>query len=133
MQAASVVDEVLIQFGETVQMRIGTRAKPNIRVHVKENAKYLYHRQLIMSTCTYTKEPRHTLQFPQVQVYLYTFIKKPYTRICCILDYLNACLLQKHAWPNSINSSKYTKLLYYRVVVNFTIITELVECIYRIV
>jgi hypothetical protein len=74
MQAASVVDEVLIQLGENVQMYIGTRAKPNIRVDLKGNAKYVYHRQLSMTTCTYTKEPQHTLQFPQVQVYLYTFI-----------------------------------------------------------
>jgi hypothetical protein len=74
MQAASVTDEVLIQLGENVQMYIGTRAKPNIRVNLKGNAKYVYHRQLSMSTCTYTKEPRHTLQFPQVQVYLYAFI-----------------------------------------------------------
>jgi hypothetical protein len=51
MQAASVADEVLIQLGENVQMYIGTRAKPNI------NAKYVYHPQLSMSTCTYTKEP----------------------------------------------------------------------------
>jgi hypothetical protein len=59
--------------------------------------------------------------------------RKPYSRICCTLDYLNACVLQKRAWPNSINSSKYTKLPYYWIVVNFTIVTELVECIYRIV
>jgi hypothetical protein len=74
MQAASVADEVLIQLGENVQMYIGTRAKPNIRVNLKRNDKYIYHQQLIMPTCTYTKEPRHTLQFPQVQVYLYAFI-----------------------------------------------------------
>jgi hypothetical protein len=55
-------------------MYIGTRAKPNIRVNLKGNAKYVYHRQLSMSTCTYTMEPRHTLKFPQVQVYLYAFI-----------------------------------------------------------
>jgi hypothetical protein len=69
MQAASVADEVLIQLGENVQMYIGIRAKPNIRVSLKGNAKYVS-----MSTCTYTKEPWHTLQFPQVQVYLYAFI-----------------------------------------------------------
>jgi hypothetical protein len=74
MQATSVADEVLIQLGENVQMYIGTRAKPNIRVNLKGNAKYVYHRQLSMSTCTHTKEPRHTLQFPQVLVYLYAFI-----------------------------------------------------------
>jgi hypothetical protein len=74
MQATSVADDVLIQLGENVQLYIGTRAKPNIRVNLKGNAKYVYHRQLSMSTCTYTKEPRHTLQFSQVQVYLYTFI-----------------------------------------------------------
>jgi hypothetical protein len=50
--------------------------------------------------------------------------------MCCILDYLNACVLQKRAWPNSINSRKYTKLPYYRIAVNFTIIIRLVECIY---
>jgi hypothetical protein len=66
MQTASIADEVLIQLGENVQMYIGTRANPNIRVNLKGNAKYVYHRQLSMSTCTYTKEPRHTLQFPQV-------------------------------------------------------------------
>jgi hypothetical protein len=42
MQAASIVDEVLIQLGENVQMHIGTRAKPNIRVNLKGNAKYAY-------------------------------------------------------------------------------------------
>jgi hypothetical protein len=72
--AASVAYEVLIQLGENVHMYIGTKAKPNIRVDLKGNAKYVYHRQLSMTTCTYTKEPQHTLQFPQVQVYLYTFI-----------------------------------------------------------
>jgi hypothetical protein len=74
MQAASVADEVLIQLGDYVLMYIGMKAKPNIRVNLKGNAKYVYHQQLSMSTCTHTKEPRHTLQFPQVQVYLYTFI-----------------------------------------------------------
>jgi hypothetical protein len=74
MQASSVADEVLIQLGENVRMYIRTRAKPNIRVNLKGNAKYVYHQQLSMSTCTYTKEPWHTLQFPQVQVYLYAFI-----------------------------------------------------------
>jgi hypothetical protein len=42
MQAASIADEVLIQLGENVQMHIGTRAKPNIRVNLKGNAKYVY-------------------------------------------------------------------------------------------
>jgi hypothetical protein len=115
MQAASVADAVLIQLGENVQMCIGTRAKSNVRVNLKGNAKYVYDRQLSMSACTYTKEPRHTLQFPQVQVY-YTHLyikRKPYAHICCILDYLNECVLQKRAWPNSINLSKYTKLPYY--------------------
>jgi hypothetical protein len=74
MQAASVADEVLIHLGENVQMCIGTREKPNVRVNVMGNAKYVYNQQLNMSTCTYTKEPRHTLQFPQVHVYLYAFI-----------------------------------------------------------
>jgi hypothetical protein len=76
MQAASVTDEVLIQLGENVQMCIGTRAKPNIRVNLKGNAKYVYDLQLSMSTCTYIKEPQHTRQFPQVQVHLYAFIQK---------------------------------------------------------
>jgi hypothetical protein len=77
MQAASVADEVLIQLGENVQMCIGTRAKPNVRVNLKVNAKYPYDRQLCMSTCTYTKEPRHALQFPQVQIYyMYLYKKK---------------------------------------------------------
>jgi hypothetical protein len=53
MQAASVADEVLIQLGENVQMCIETRAKPNVRVNLKGNAKYVYDRQLSMSTCTY--------------------------------------------------------------------------------
>jgi hypothetical protein len=74
MKAASVADEVLIQLGENVQMYIGTSAKPNIRFNLKGNAKFVYHQQLSMSTCTYTKEPHHTLQLPQVQVYLYAFI-----------------------------------------------------------
>jgi hypothetical protein len=64
MQAASVADEVLIQLGENVQMCIGIREKPNVRVNIKGNPKYVYDQQLSMSTCTYTKEPRHTLQFP---------------------------------------------------------------------
>jgi hypothetical protein len=85
MQAASVADEVLIQLGENLQMCIGTRAKPNVRVNLKENAKYVYDRQLSMSTCTYTKEPKHTLQFPQVQVY-YTHLYKKKT-ICTHMLY----------------------------------------------
>jgi hypothetical protein len=36
MQAALVADEVLIQLGENVEMYIGTRAKPNIRVNLSE-------------------------------------------------------------------------------------------------
>jgi hypothetical protein len=36
LQAASVADEVLIKLGEIVQMYIGTRAKPNIRVKLRE-------------------------------------------------------------------------------------------------
>jgi hypothetical protein len=80
MQATSVADEVLIQLGENVQMCIGIRAKPNVRVNLKENAMYVYDRQLSMSTCTYTKEPRHTLLFPQVQVY--------YTHLYQIPNYL---------------------------------------------
>jgi hypothetical protein len=55
MQAASVADEVLIQLAENVHMCIGTRAKPNVRVNLKGNAKYVYDRQLSMSTSTYTK------------------------------------------------------------------------------
>jgi hypothetical protein len=39
MQAASIVDEVLIQLGENLHMYIGTRAKPNIGVNLKGNAK----------------------------------------------------------------------------------------------
>jgi hypothetical protein len=42
MQAALVADEVLIQLGKNVQMCIGTRAKPNVRVNLKGNAKYLH-------------------------------------------------------------------------------------------
>jgi hypothetical protein len=78
MQAASIADEELIQLGENVQMCIGTIAKPNVRVNLKGNAKYVYDRQLSMSIRTYTKEPRHTLQFPQVQVY-YTHLYKKKT------------------------------------------------------
>jgi hypothetical protein len=59
-----------------VQMCIGTRAKPIVRFNLKGNAKYVYDRQLSMSKCTYTKEPQHTLQFREVQVYLYAFISK---------------------------------------------------------
>jgi hypothetical protein len=97
-----------------VQMCIGTRAKQNVRVNLKGNAKYVYDRQLSMPTCTYTKDPRHTLQFPQVQVY-YAHLYKNKTIHTHMLytDYMNACVLQKRAWPNSINSSKYTKLPYY--------------------
>jgi hypothetical protein len=57
-------------------MYIGIREKPNKRVNLKGNAKYVHHQQLSMSTCTYTKEPRHTLQFPQVQVYYKHLYKK---------------------------------------------------------
>jgi hypothetical protein len=78
MQAASVAGEVLIQLGENVQICIGVRAKPKVRVNLKGNAKYVYDQQLSMSTCTYTKEPRHTLEFPQVQVY-YTHLYKKKT------------------------------------------------------
>jgi hypothetical protein len=39
MHAASVADDVLIQLGENVQMCKGTRAKPNVRVNLKGNAK----------------------------------------------------------------------------------------------
>jgi hypothetical protein len=81
MQAASVADEVLIQLGENVQMCIGTRAKPNVRINLKGNAKYVQDRQISMSTCTYTKEPRHTLQFPQVQVYYTDLYKKKTIRM----------------------------------------------------
>jgi hypothetical protein len=44
MQAASVADEVLIQLEKNVKMCIGTRAKPNVRVNLKGNAKYIYNR-----------------------------------------------------------------------------------------
>jgi hypothetical protein len=44
MQAASVAEKVLIQLGENVQMCIGTRAKPNIIVNLKGNAKYVHDR-----------------------------------------------------------------------------------------
>jgi hypothetical protein len=36
MQAAWVTDEVLIQLGENVQIGIGRRAKPNVRVNQRE-------------------------------------------------------------------------------------------------
>jgi hypothetical protein len=78
MQAALVADEVLIQLGENVQMCTGTREKPNVRVNLKGNAKYVYDQQLSMSKYTYTKDPRHTMQFPQVQVY-YTHLYKKKT------------------------------------------------------
>jgi hypothetical protein len=42
MQAAYVDDEVLIELGRNVQMCIGSRAKPNVRVNLKGNAKYVY-------------------------------------------------------------------------------------------
>jgi hypothetical protein len=128
MQLASVADEVLIQLGENVQMCIGTRAKPNVRVNLKGYAKYVrstakyVHMYLYKGATAYPAIPTST-----------SIKRKPYTHICCILDYLNACVLQKRDWPNSINLSKYTKLPYYCIVVIFTIITELVECIYRIV
>jgi hypothetical protein len=43
MQAASIADEVLIELRENVHMYIRTRVKPNIRVNLKGNAKYVYH------------------------------------------------------------------------------------------
>jgi hypothetical protein len=92
MQAASVADDVLIQLVENVQMCIGTRAKPNVRVNLKGNAKYLYDRQLSMSTCTYTKEPRHTLQFPQVQVYYTHLYKKKTIRTLMLYTSLHECM-----------------------------------------
>jgi hypothetical protein len=72
MQAASVADEVLIQLGENVQMCIGTREKPNVRINLKGNAKYVYDRQLSMSTCTYTKEllggyPKNSDNYPNTR------------------------------------------------------------------
>jgi hypothetical protein len=88
MQSALVADEVLIQLGENVQMCIGTRAKPNVRVNLKRNAKYVYNRQLSMSTCTYTKEPRHTLHFPQLQVYYMHLYKKKTIRMCAAKAHL---------------------------------------------
>jgi hypothetical protein len=72
MQAASAADEVLIQLGENVQMCIGTRAKPNVRVNLKGNAMYVYDRQLSMSTCTYTKEAYPAI--PTGTSILYAFI-----------------------------------------------------------
>jgi hypothetical protein len=58
-------------------MCIETRSKPNVRVNLKGNAKYLYDQQLSMSW--------HTLQFPQVQVY-YTHLYKRKT-ICTHMLY----------------------------------------------
>jgi hypothetical protein len=63
MQAASVADEVLIQLGENVQMCIATRAKPNVRVNLKGNAKYVYDRQhmyLYKGATTYPAIPTST-------------------------------------------------------------------------
>jgi hypothetical protein len=94
---------------------------------IPSTAKYV-HMYLYKRDMTYLAIPTST------SIFICIYIKiKPYARICCILDYLNACVLQKCAWPNSINSRKYTKLRYYWIVVNFTIITELEECIYRVV
>jgi hypothetical protein len=107
MQAASVADEVLIQLGKNVQMYIGTREKTNIRVNIKGNAKYV-HMYLYKGATTY---PCNSHKYMYIYTHLYQ--TKPYSHICCILDYLNACVLQKRAWPNSINSRKYTKLCYY--------------------
>jgi hypothetical protein len=59
MQAASIADEVLIQLGENVQMCIGTRAKPNVRVYLKENAKYV-HMYLYKGDTTYPAIPTST-------------------------------------------------------------------------
>jgi hypothetical protein len=84
MQTASVANEVLIQLGENVHMYIGTRAKPNIRVNLKGNAKYVYHQQLSMSTCSYTKD--HAIP-TSTSIFIRIYIKrKAYTRICCTLD-----------------------------------------------
>jgi hypothetical protein len=43
MHATLVADVVLIKLVWNVQMYIGTRVKPNIRVILKGNAKYVYH------------------------------------------------------------------------------------------
>jgi hypothetical protein len=85
-------------------MYIRTRAKPNIRVNLKGNAKYV-HMYLYKGATVYPAIPTIT------SIFICIYIKiKSYTCICCILDYLNACVLHTFAWPNCINSSKYTKL-----------------------
>jgi hypothetical protein len=61
-------------FDPNLVLNINFFRTEGVRVNLKGNAKYVYHRKLSMFTCTYTKEPRHTLQFPQLQVYLYAFI-----------------------------------------------------------
>jgi hypothetical protein len=69
MQAISIADEVLIQLGENVHMYIGTRAKPNIRVNLKGNAKYVS-----MSTCTYIEEPHipcNSHKYKYIYMHLY--------------------------------------------------------------
>jgi hypothetical protein len=104
-----------------------SQSKGKCQVCIPSTAKYVY-MYLYKGATTYPAIPTSTSIF--IRIYIK---RKPYTHICCILDYLNACVLQKRAWPNSINSSKYTKLRYYWMVVNFIIITKLVECIYQIV
>jgi hypothetical protein len=59
MQAVSVADEVLIQLGENVQMCIGTRAKPNVRVNLKGTSKYV-HMYLYKGATTYPAIPTST-------------------------------------------------------------------------
>jgi hypothetical protein len=75
MQAASVADEVLIQLGENVQMCIGTREKPNVRVNLKGNAKYVYGRQLSMHVHMYLcKGATAAPAIPTSTSILYAFI-----------------------------------------------------------
>jgi hypothetical protein len=73
MHASSVADEVLIQLGENVQMCIGTRAKPNVRVNLKGNAKYVYDRQLYVHMYLYTEATAYPA-IPTSTSILYAFI-----------------------------------------------------------
>jgi hypothetical protein len=76
MQAASVANEVLVQLGENVHMFVGTRAKPNVRVNLKGNAKYV-HMYLYKGATTYpsilTSTSKHLYKNKTIRMHmLYT-------------------------------------------------------------
>jgi hypothetical protein len=81
-----------------------SQSKGKCYVCVPSTVKYV-HMYLYKGATAYPAIPTSTTIFIRIYVK-----RKPYARICCILDNLNACVLHTLTWPNCINSSKYTKL-----------------------